>query len=285
LSEQEQQEFIIPIVNEMGYKEELASKLIGFINAEDSDLPDYYDTINEYVTYYIENSDIPSLKLETTQEDNENELPEGVELTEEIVNQRLEAIKGKPLFEITDTDQLTILGLSIGNSFQDVISMFGEEDDIGKSKEGGVVYDQYIYYIPAVNDENNYYQFIVRHGDNGETPDAITKIRLIVDNKNDVKPTVEIPDEFLNRFQGEVYFYTPLDHPFINGGVTYTLNFLHNTGVTQGLEFDYEEHGFGLTAEVWGQNQLQVFETNIGNIFDEITMEDAKKALRLEPIE
>lgn len=285
LSEQEQQDYIVPIVNELGYKDELAPKLLGFINAEDSDLPEHFKTVKDYVTYYAENSDLPDMMLEVVQKDDGYELPEGIELTEEIVIQRIEAIQGKPLFEITDSDQLTILGLSIGNSFKDVVSMFGKEDGVGKVKEGGIVYNQYIYYIPSVTEGNKYYQFIVRYGDNGETPDAITKIRLIVDNSGDTKPSLEIQEEFTNNFQGKVYFHTPIDHPFINEGATYTLNFLHNTGITQGLEILYEANDFNLTTEVWGQDQLHVWETQRSTIFDEVTMQDAEKVLRLEPIE
>lgn len=285
LSEQEQQDFIIPLVNGLGYDNDLAMKLLTFINDEKRDIRDHFDTVDEYVTYYIENSDLPSNKLESETASVDSDLPEGVEISDDVIEKRLKAIEGKPLFEITDTDQLTILGLSIGNSFQDVVSMFGKEDGIGKVLEGGVVYEQYIYYIPAVTEGNKYYQFIVRHGDNGETPDAITKIRLIVDNNGDTKPSLKIPEEFTTNFQGEVFYHTPIDHPYINEGGTYTLEFLHNTGVTQGLEIYYKANDFELIAEVWGQDQLYVWKNQSSSIYDKITMKDAEKVLRLEPIE
>ncbi|OMF59314.1 hypothetical protein BK139_12980 [Paenibacillus sp. FSL R5-0490] len=213
LSEQQQRETIIPMVNKLGYKDELGLKLLTFINEEDSDLAEYYKTINEYVTYYIENSSMPSLQLETSIDDKGYQLPEGVNLTEEIINKRIAAVKGKPLFEITETDQLTILGIGMGDSYEGVAEKLGEPDHVNRIKQSGVTHNEYHFHIPGntLADGLNRYQIILRYEDNGETPDAISKIKLIVDNKDDIKPSVELPSEFTARFSGETYIHSPVN--------------------------------------------------------------------------
>ncbi|EWG10035.1 hypothetical protein [Cytobacillus firmus] len=165
LSEQQQRETIIPMVNKLGYKDELGLKLLTFINEEDSDLAEYYKTINEYVTYYIENSSMPSVQLETAIADKGYQLPEGVNLTEEIINKRIAAVKGKPLFEITETDQLTILGIGIGDSYEGVAAKLGEPDHVNRIKQSGVTHNEYHFHIPGntLAEGLNRYQFILRY--------------------------------------------------------------------------------------------------------------------------
>ncbi|WP_035331070.1 hypothetical protein [Cytobacillus firmus] len=105
---------------------------------------------------------------------------------------------------------------------------------------------------------------------------------MIVDNKDDIKPSVELPSEFTARFSGETYIHSPVDFAFTNYGDNFTINFLHYTGVYQVLEFLSKGNDFDLTASVWGYDEMQVFERNKGNIFKEIELENAEKVLRNE---
>lgn len=283
LSQQEQQDIIVPIVSELGYNRDLAIELLRFINEDNSDLPKYYTSVNDYVTRYIESSDIPSYKLEKEGNEEEDELPIGIEVSDETSKKRAEVINGRPLFKISDTDQLTILGVGLGDSFSDIVDQFGEPDHINKVKQSGIVQEASHFVIKgdAISEGKNYYQFIIKYEDNGEFPDAISEIKLVINNKQGIKPSLHIPNQFSEDFQGEIFVHSPTNFVFTNSGKNFSINFLHNTGVTQTLELLSKSNDFTLTASVWGINDLEVWESN-KVIYEPVTMEDADEVLNFE---
>jgi hypothetical protein len=285
MTEQEQREFLIPMVNKLGYKDELSDTLLRFINEEGSDLPEHFTSVNHYVTYYAEVSDIPSLKLESESEDKGYTLPENITLSEEVIKQRIDALEGKTLFEINESDQLMVLGIGLGDSFSEVVANFGEPDHTGSVKESGISHGVYHYHIPGntLKDGLNRYQFIFRYEDNGETADAISSIKLIMDNKDEAAPGLVVPSEFTDRFQGDVFVHSPTDFVFTNASKNFTMNFLHNTGVTQTLEVLSKGKDFEIEASVWGYDELQIFESN-KSIYQTISLEEARKIMLFEDL-
>lgn len=281
LSEQEQKDYIIPLVNKLGYDNDLALLLLGMINKENSDLPTYYKTISEYVTFYINNSDLPSNKLVQEEDDGEtNALPEGIKITKSLEKQRVNSIKGKPLYEIVNQDPVGMLGVAIGDDFEDVKKKWGEPDHIGHPKLNGEVLNEYHYYIPAssISKDVNFYQVILRIEEYGEIPNSVSRIYVVVDNKDGVEPDVSVPDEFKKHFQGKVYKTIESEFPYTESGGEANVVYLHDTGVVQFVQVHRKGSDLRLTTQVMGDD-VSLFDEAIN---EEINISDVEDALKIK---
>ncbi|MGF2617507.1 hypothetical protein FZC84_15455 [Rossellomorea vietnamensis] len=282
LSEQEQKDIIIQKVNSLGYDNDLALKLHSFITDEDSDIPDYYKDVDDYVSSYIQNSSMESNKLDDSAEEDEDELP--MEVAQDISDNRAEAIKNVPLFGVSEVNQLMILGVEIGQSLEYWKGILGESDHVNRILEGGDHFNDHHFIIDGQslsNEDLNYYQLIIRVDE--QSPDSISEVSLIIENKDGVQPSIVLPDEFVSKLQGEVFVHSPTNFVFTNSDENFQINFLHHTWGTQVLNILSTGNDFKINAESWDNGDLQVWDSN-KVIFDPITLGEASEILSFERI-
>jgi hypothetical protein len=275
MSDQEQQDFIIPFVNNLGYDHELAQKLLSFINDETSDIPKHFDTVNEYITYFIENSDLESNRLaeETEEGIEEEEKPlsyNGTTVKTEYIAQRIDAVKGKPFYELANQGNIALWGISIGDTLEDVTKKLGKPDVVA-----GWSYDNwhYYYYIPGnklLEDDVEYFQFIFRMKNENNMGEPIRDFTLYVKGK---KPTFDnIMDKFkkptalIKSFNGDVYINNDRDHH---------LMFVQNE---QSLDVMLGNDDFQLDAKVWDPSQSEENDERLQNT-EPISIEEAARMI------
>ncbi|NGY88266.1 hypothetical protein F6Y05_35230 [Bacillus megaterium] len=136
----------------------------------------------------------------------EEENIEKFDVPRDVEKQRAKAIKGKALYEILDNDTIAMLGIAIGDSFENVQQKWGKPDLKTGIIENGVNYDTYFYYMPAKSLSNDLigYKVIIRTEDNAEFADSIGQIKVTVYEKPNQTPNIHLPKGFLNKFNGDI---------------------------------------------------------------------------------
>ncbi|WP_394555939.1 hypothetical protein C1N61_32655 (plasmid) [Priestia aryabhattai] len=161
----------------------------------------------------------------------EEENIEKFDVPRDVEKQRAKAIKGKALYEILDNDTIAMLGIAIGDSFENVQQKWGKPDLKTGIIENGVNYDTYFYYMPAKSLSNDLigYKVIIRTEDNAEFADSIGQIKVTVYEKPNQTPNIHLPKGFLNKFNGDIV----RDHNSIYKDSYYNIYFFYDPGTIQ----------------------------------------------------
>ncbi|MCM3569331.1 hypothetical protein [Neobacillus mesonae] len=296
LNEKEQKEYMVPLVNNLGYTDDLANWILSLINDTNTQIPSSVQTVGDYAEFYVNNAEIQDgykldwkLKEEKklaksgNQEDDYVTIDgpgtfEPIKIAKETVNKRIDAIKKEPLLKIKPTGEFSLLGICVGYSFDYVKGLLGEPDKTGVI-EGG---NNHFYYIPAntLHEGMDFYTLIISVVDG----DTIKDVHLEMNYKEEAARSMEIPKEFSDKFDGELLTtnYTDKSYEYWSD---FSMLFLRNIpGRTDALKIrpaGENHHHYYIDLQIWNDTEWKVFDTHTRKgLFKNIPLEEAQKILR-----
>ncbi|WP_160719658.1 hypothetical protein [Bacillus sp. USDA818B3_A] len=289
LSEDEQKGYFKSLANNLGYTDALGDWMLSLVKDPNTQIPSSVTTVSGYAEFYVKNAEIQDgYKLNWKLEE-EKEIAKNGTKEEQALDKRAELAKKEPLFAINDQDQISFLGIGIGDSIQDVVSKkWGEPNKVQTDTiNGPYPFNKYFYGIPGdkVGKGLERYWLVIdsEYGGSPET-DTVVKMSLLVDNKPDTIPNLEIPKEFSDRFIGDIYYDVLTGGPFDALPDDFDLYFFRDTEHPQGLTISTRDgNDFDLEAQVWPIDELSVFEKRKSN-YDVLTMKQAQQKLTFEEI-
>jgi hypothetical protein len=284
LPNEEQEKYIVPLFKSLGYNESLALWVSSQINDPENRILSTITTVNEYAEFYVENGDIEDeYKLEWKKAEEKALAAKGIQdiefetdgnktikIVAADVEKRLQAIEGKPLLEIKENGQYHLLGITVGDSGGEVFDYLGEPDHIGE-REGGI---NYVYYMPAHNSDDSleYYRLFIPI-----VGGSIQEITLTINNKDSSKANFEMPKEFINGFQGDIYASGLTDQLFAGWNDAFVYFISTASGITDSLKIEPEgNNDFTLRAKVLSDFELEDL-TQVHN--EIITLDEAMEII------
>ena len=127
---EEQEKYIVPLFKSLGYNERFALRVSSQINHPETRILSTITTVKEYAEWYFLVADIQDeYKLEWKKAEEKAFAAKGIKdieietdgnktikIVAADVEKRLQAIEGKPILEIKENGQYSILGITVGDA-------------------------------------------------------------------------------------------------------------------------------------------------------------------------
>ncbi|MFP7486318.1 hypothetical protein SFC65_19330 [Priestia filamentosa] len=161
-----------------------------------------------------------------------------IDLDERIVKKRVDFLKGKPTFAIEEDGQFNVLGVKLGDSYNNVIHKFDRADASSHTE----TYRKYDYYVPGEELQGNVlmYHMVVQTTNNKEP--VVQQILLDAYEEDGKIIGINLPENAFNHFIGTVYLNSPTSIPINNIGAEYSLLFEHKAENFQNLIYTREDN-------------------------------------------